>query len=427
MLTHLLNIVGSLFAPIYFLSMTPIYPGKREEMIPDEAWAKRGETLERQFIVPRFLEVLISYIIIPLTAIYTLILVVYVVMNIRGEFWTDNLLEPLLVSYAIIVIIVYILACNLENKFADLFRKIFPKVLIPIVVFQTIASFLKIREMGVTHGRYYVILFGIFATIAGVIFSFMKPKHNGLIAIALLALSAISIIPPIDAFTVSKNNQIGFLEQKLIENDMLVNNAIVPKSDVSLSDKIVITKVASYIDNMGYNKEVAYLPSDFNVYSDFSDTYGFDMTYSETDYPQGEGEFVYLNWDADPVLGIANFDVMVHQYLYYSEVETSPVETTDFEVDGQPYQLEKRLDGTYYVLTVKDAAGEELIAYNTREVYDTIFEEAATSGFDKGNLTTEDATITTENDQIRMNILVNSLERTPDFTGGDLYLFIEFK
>ena len=427
MLTHLLNIVGSLFAPIYFLSMTPLYPGKREEMIPDEAWAKRGETLERQFIVPRFLEVLISYIIIPLTAIYTLILVVYVVMNIRGEFWTDNLLEPLLVSYAIIVIIVYILACNLENKFADLFRKIFPKVLIPIVVFQTIASFLKIREMGVTHGRYYVILFGIFATIAGVIFSFMKPKHNGLIAIALLALSAISIIPPIDAFTVSKNNQIGFLEQKLIENDMLVNNAIVPKSDVSLSDKIVITKVASYIDNMGYNKEVAYLPSDFNVYSDFSDTYGFDMTYSETDYPQGEGEFVYLNWDADPVLGIANFDVMVHQYLYYSEVETSPVETTDFEVDGQPYQLEKRLDGTYYVLTVKDAAGEELIAYNTREVYDTIFEEAATSGFDKGNLTTEDATITTENDQIRMNILVNSLERTPDFTGGDLYLFIEFK
>lgn len=426
-LTHLMNIVFSLFAPIYFLSMTPLYPGKREEMIPDEAWAKRGETLDRQFMVPRFLEILISYIIIPLTAIYTLILVIYVVMNIGGEFWTTNLLEPLLVSYAIIVIIVYILACNLENKFADLFRKIFPKILIPIVVFQTIASFLKIREMGVTHGRYYVILFGIFATIAGVIFSFMKPKHNGLIAIALLVLSAISIIPPIDAFTVSKNNQIGFLERKLIENDMLVDNAIVPKSDVSIGDKIVITKVASYIDNMGYNKEVSYLPSDFNVYSDFSDTYGFDMTYSETEYPQGEGEFVYLNWDADPVLGIADFDVMVHQYLYYSEVETSPVETTDFEANGQQYQLEKRLDGEYYILTLKDAAGQELISYNTREAYDTIFEEATTSGFDKGNLTVEDATITTENDQIRMNILVNSLERTPDFTGGDLYLFIEFK
>ena len=88
-------------------------------------------------------------------------------------------------------------------------------------------------------------------------------RDSGLIAIALLVLSAISIIPPIDAFTVSKNNQIGFLERKLIENDMLVDNAIVPKSDVPLGDKIVITKVVSYIDNMGYNKEVAYLPSDF--------------------------------------------------------------------------------------------------------------------------------------------------------------------
>ncbi len=426
-LTHLMNIVGSLFAPIYFLSMTPLYPGKREEMIPDEAWAKRGETLDRQFMVPRFLEILISYIIIPLTAIYTLILVIYVVMNIGGEFWTDNLLEPLLVSYAIIVIIVYILACNIKNKFADLFRKIFPKILIPIVVFQTIASFLKIREMGVTHGRYYVILFGIFATIAGVIFSFMKPKHNGLIAIALLTLSAISIIPPIDAFTVSKNNQINFLERKLIENDMLVDNAIVPKSDVSLSDKIVITKVASYIDNMGYNKEVAYLPSDFNVYSDFTDTYGFDMTYSETDYPQGEGEFVYLNWDADPVVGISGFDIMLHQYLYYSVAEPGSLENTDFEANGQSYLLEKKIVDDYYVLTLKDAAGDELLAYDTKELYDVIFDEAATSGFDKGNLTVEDATITTENDQIRMNILVNSLERTADFTGGDLYLFIEFK
>ena len=228
-LSHLLNVVVSLFAPIYFLSMTPLYPGKREELIPDEAWAKREETLERQFSVPRFLDILISYIIIPLTAVYTLILLAYVILNIRGEFWTNNLLEPMLVSYAIIVIIVYILACNLENKFALLFRKIFPKILVPIVVFQTIASFLKIQEMGVTHGRYYVILFGIFATIAGLIFSFMKPKHNGLIAIALLVLSAISIIPPIDAFTVSKNNQISFLEQKLTENNMLENNEIVPK------------------------------------------------------------------------------------------------------------------------------------------------------------------------------------------------------
>ncbi|CZR01290.1 Hypothetical protein Tpal_2629 [Trichococcus palustris] len=426
-LSHLLNIVVSLFAPIYFLSMTPLYPGKREELIPDEAWAKREETLERQFSVPRFLDILISYIIIPLTAVYTLILLAYVILNIRGEFWTNNLLEPMLVSYAIIVIIVYILACNLENKFALLFRKIFPKILVPIVVFQTIASFLKIQEMGVTHGRYYVILFGIFATIAGLIFSFMKPKHNGLIAIALLVLSAISIIPPIDAFTVSKNNQISFLEQKLTENDMLVNDAIVPKSDVSFKDKIVITKVASYIDNMGYNKEVAFLPSDFSIYRDFSDTFGFDMTYSETEYPQGEGQSAYLNWDANPAIGITGFDMMVHQYLYYSTGEPNTTQDVPLEVGGKKYVLAKELVDKYYLLILKDDTGQELIRYDTKELYDAILDKGVTSGFDKGNLKMEDATLTTENDKVRMNILVASLERSNGYAGGDIYLFIEFK
>ena len=70
--------------------------------------------------------------------------------------------------------------------------------------------------MGVTHGRYYVILFGIFATIAGLIFSFLPIKKNGIIVAVLIVFSAISIIPPIDAFTVSRVNQINLLEKTLL-------------------------------------------------------------------------------------------------------------------------------------------------------------------------------------------------------------------
>lgn len=429
-LTHLLNIVGSLFAPIYFLSMTPVYPSVQAETIPAEAWSKPEQELDHYFMVPRFLEILISYIIIPLTAIYTLILVVYVVMNIRGEFWTDNLMEPLLVSYAVIVIIVYIIACNIENKFTVLFRKIFPKVLVPIVIFQTIASFLKIQEMGITHGRYYVILFGIFATIAGLIFSFMKPRHNGLIAVALLILATISIIPPIDAFTVSKKNQINFLEQKLTENNMLVDDTIVAKSDVSQADKIILTSVVSYIDEMGYDKEVAYLPENFNVYSDFTETFGFDMTYPDTAFPQGEGEFAYLNREANPAVGIENFDIMLLQNLYYSAGDPNMMapESVDFEVTGQQYQFDKKMADGYFMLIVTDEAGKELIAYDTKELYDKILGDDATPTVSKeGNLLIEDATISTENDQIRMTIVVNSLDRSPDYLGGDIFIFIEIK
>ena len=55
----------------------------------------------------KFLEGLISYIIIPITAIFTVILLLYVIMNITGDFWKDNLMEPLLVTFSITVIVVY--------------------------------------------------------------------------------------------------------------------------------------------------------------------------------------------------------------------------------------------------------------------------------------------------------------------------------
>ena len=193
---HTANIVFVLFLPIFFLSLIPIYPGKREIEVDDHK-------IEKATQCPKFLDVLISYIIIPIAAVFTLILVIYIALNITGEFWTNNLLESMIVSYAISVILIYILASKLENKFANLFRLIFPKVLVPIVVLQIISSAINMMDTGVTYTRYYEILFGIFAAAAGVVLSFVPVRKNGIIAAMLIAFSLFSVIPPVDAFTVS--------------------------------------------------------------------------------------------------------------------------------------------------------------------------------------------------------------------------------
>ena len=87
-------------------------------------------------------------------------------------------MEPLLVSYSITVITVYLLASVIDSKTTKYFRMVFPKVLIPVVLFQTVSSILKIGELGITSGRYYVIMFGIFATISAVIFSIWPNKRT---------------------------------------------------------------------------------------------------------------------------------------------------------------------------------------------------------------------------------------------------------
>ena len=176
---HVANLIFVLFAPIYFLSFIPVYPKEDniDHMDQMSAARKFGKVSVKEGIsAPKFLTHVISYVFIPVTAVFTVILLIYIIANITGDFWTDNLLEPMLVTYSITVIIVYLLACQLENKIAYYFKLIFPKVLIPIVLFQTISSIIRIGEMGITYGRYYVILFGVFATIAGIIFSFFSVR-----------------------------------------------------------------------------------------------------------------------------------------------------------------------------------------------------------------------------------------------------------
>ncbi len=202
---------------------------------------------------PKFLEILLSYIIIPLTALFTLILLVYMIQNIRGEFWTDNLLEPMLVSYAVTVILVYILVSEIENKFSIFFRKIFPKLLIPIVIFQIIASYITLTDTGITHTRYYVILFGIFAAISGILMSFFPVRKNGIVAGILIIFAAVSIIPPVDAFTISEKSQVNTLEEVLVKNGMLKDNVIIPNASIPNEDKEKITSTVQYLWMMNYH------------------------------------------------------------------------------------------------------------------------------------------------------------------------------
>lgn len=415
LLSHFLNPVYTLFAPLYFLSLMPDDRVREPDKDPDV------NQREHPVRVPVFLERLISYIVIPLVAVYTLILVIYVLLNITGDFWTNNLLEPLLVSYAIIVIIVLILSYNLDNRWALLFRRIFPKILIPIVVFQTIASILKISQMGITHGRYYVILFGIFATVFGLIFSFLKVKYHGYIAAALLILATLSIVPPIDAFTVSKNNQITFLEEKLVENDMLAGGEIVPNPDTNREDRVAITSAATYIEDMGYTDEVNYLPEEFDPYRDFEETFGFEMTYEDNrGLSPDEGQFYFFE-DADRhAFDIDGYDIFLTQMLDHQVGQDANYDgDIPFSVDDTDYLLERKLENDYYTLILREAESqEELISYDTREIFEALRDTPSPQ---------EEISFQVENDQARFDIFVRSLDQTNDFYYAEFYLFIDIK
>ena len=405
-LMHVLNIIWSLFAPLYFLGLVPANQDITED-----------ELMTHPFTMPRFLEVLLTFIVIPIVAIYTIILLLYLVVNISGEFWTDNLLEPMLVSYAIAVIVVYLLVLNTEHPITTLFRKVFPKIMLPIVLLQTVASILKIQELGMTHGRYYVIMFGIFATVTGLIFSFLPPNKNGWLAFVLLVLSLISVTPPIDAFPVARNNQEARLTDTLNEQGMLVNNEIVAKRDLSIDAKIKISKSVDYLTQMNFLSDLSYLPDGFSGYYRFEETFGFPMTFSPTDMNFHESHYAYL--------GLADLDVITLDGIEFM---------LTIRIDSNtPASEEKILDDTYLLLIeqteskvtlrLQDKAANDIITANLEDMYQNVFVDFNPNV----QPTEEDMTHIVENDQAVLTMRALSLEEYDGIYSGEIVVFIDIK
>lgn len=409
--SHVLNIIFTLCAPLFFLSLIPRYPNNKDIN------RKQQEEMNRAITCPKTLDVLISYIIIPLTSIYTIVLLTYVLINIQEDFWTNNLLEPMLVSYAIIVIFVYILASNLNNPFTSIFKKVFPKVLIPIVLFQTFASIIKVGEMGLTHGRYYVILFGLFAVIAAVIFSFFSTVKNGWVAAVLIVAAAVSIIPPVDAFTWSRTSQIHLLEETLVDNGMVDDKKIVPKSDIPTKDKETITSTVYYLEDMHDINQIDWLPNNVIYGENFKKTFGFDETKEETGEAVDDSQFVNLDTTSNFTLDIGGYDRMVRLVIDDGAEAAIPM-----KINGAKYQLKKEVDDRNIYLTLADDHDQELLKFNAKEAFNDILQEG-----EKGSLTVDEARVTDANDEARISIVADSIDYNDGNYNADLYVLLEIK
>lgn len=422
--THTMNIVFVLFAPVYFLSLIPVYFGKSDDAVSDEVLESKEDNISRMSNCPKYLEILISYIIIPLTAVFTAILAIYIVLNVGRAFWADNLLEPMLVSYSITVILVYILASRLENKFAQFFRKIFPKVLIPIVVFQTIASVMKIGDTGIIHSRYYVILFGIFATIAGILFSFMPIRRNGIVACILIILSLISIVPPVDAFTVSRSNQIAILRKTLERNNMLEGNTIKPGPGIPKEEKERIADTLGYLNRMEYIDRIPFIPDDFNYYSDFEKIFGFDPYGMDTETPK----FIYLRLAENTIISIAGYDSMTSASINILRNREDEEIIGTIAKSGKNYTLKKRYTANDNIMVLTGEDGKDVIGFSAKRIFDA-FEEGQ---YDvKDMITLEEATFTEENENAAMTVVVQTLNMEKSSSVGyfdaNVYILVKIK
>lgn len=382
-------------ASIVFLSLVPSF-GREEE----------AERNQRLCSMPGFLRIVLMYVVIPLAYVYTIVLILYIVRTlVAGE--AQTLLYPMSLTYFSSVLMIYLLCGTLENKLIRISRFLFPKLMLIIALYTSIQLFLEIPKVGVTNATYYAILFTVYSCIVGVITIFLPIKRNEILAMVLSGLLLVSIIPPIDAFTVSTRMQTTIADEVLVRNGMRDGSKIIRNENLSKEDEAKLRTAMAYLDEIDTPQLIQGVPEYFSYYSDFTMVFGVDVN---PEYDAGvyeDNSFSYqMNRKKPIILSDGGY-----LFIYGWEGSTSLANERSIGVihhDGKEYTLHLLTGPDRFDIELRSGM-TGLLTVSAYEAYQTLTDAGVAPGA-FSQIDPEYMSHMVENEEVSMNVVFSTIE-----------------
>lgn len=405
-------LVWVLFMITYFLSLLPDFNSQDEKAI-----AHRNEQTD----YPKLLSILISYIAIPLVTIYSLVLFAYIVKIIVTFIWPIGQLGPMVLAYSMAGLVVYVLASNLSNAFAKIYQRAFPFVWIPIVLTQLISITIRLKAYGITESRYYLTLAALYSLGMAIYLVFIPVRRNHTIALVAMILALLSIIPPIDAFSISRWSQKSRLENILEEAGLLENGLLSPSANVSDEVRKETTSILNYMQQRHYLSDLDFLADDFDLYNDFADVFGFEMAYAY----QEESDTFNAFLDYNVIIPLDTYDVMFRYNFYRDSVQgNDPL--YNFEINEISYHTSiVRVDTRNYIVQIMDSNNQVIIESAQTYSYVETLRDLSTQP--KDQMAIEDMSFEEESEILKMRIIFQNIFIYNDQADYEIYVLIGAK
>ncbi len=201
---------------------------------------------------PNGLKVFTQYILLPLVALYFVILIAYEAKIIVTWNWPKGWVSQMVLWYAVVGILSLLLLHPLReqsgNRWIQVFSKWFFRALVPLVVMLFLAILARIGDYGITENRYYVLAMAVGLAVVVFYFVFSKAKDIRVIPIVICAIALLSAYGPWGAFSVSLNSQQGRIEKFLTENAMLVEGKFVKTAErIPLKAEREMSSIIEYL------------------------------------------------------------------------------------------------------------------------------------------------------------------------------------
>lgn len=398
--------VAAIFAPWFFMAGIP----------------EKGQTF-LQDTYPKLLKILFLYIIMPLLAIYGVILYIYFAKVLITRQWPIGLVAHLVLWYSVIstIVIFFVTPFLQENKWVKGFSSWYPRFILPILVVMFVSIGIRIQAYGITENRYFVVVLGLWVTGSMIYLCLTKTKRNMPLLVSLALIILLSVFGPWSSYNLSVWSQNHRLEGILAKYDRLQNGKLHSSSKtVGQKDEDEINQILSYFSNTHKVSDITSFPKNFKL-EQTKKLIGFEYrtpsTISATSTDQTF--FMYSSYAQGKVINIKGYDAY---FDLKANGSNQTLTNTGLEVkyDFASMKLQLYLDGKSVYEKQLSSFGKQLF-----DKYGPRNEE---------NLTPEDMSFVEENDKIRIKLILLSVngnkeqkDGAPLIQGLDFYLLMQVK
>jgi hypothetical protein len=201
---------------------------------------------------PAGLKVFTQYILLPLVALYFLILIAYEAKILATWNWPKGWVSELVLWYSVVgilsLLLLYPLQKSTENRWITAFGRWFFRALIPLVVMLFLAIYQRISEYGITVNRYLVLGMAVGLAVVVLYFVFSRAGDIRIIPVVVCALAFLSAFGPQSAFSLSQWSQRNRLEAYMVKHSILEGQTVrKAPGEIPWEDRREMSSIVSYL------------------------------------------------------------------------------------------------------------------------------------------------------------------------------------
>jgi hypothetical protein len=283
---------------------------------------------------PRFLEILLEYILVPIVLALTVVLILWagktVIQGIGNPFMV---LSGIAAAYTLGGLWLHLMVSDYESEIAKFYRKIYPFSALIILVFEAWALVTRLQESGLKTEEYMFSIIWIVALISAVLLIIKKSKAYKVIIITLCVAAVLVVMPFIGYQDLTINMQLNRLENILTNQDMLVDDKIIPTEEELDEDiKIAITDAVTFISYSSENKKLpGWFDRNLADSVEFRQKFGFEKTWQSYEEPTNQYMSRYLTLPTTPI-NISDYDWVVNYEFLKEEGITLEGKNGQYEI-----------------------------------------------------------------------------------------------